>query len=204
MDLTLCDIINRLHNAKELTYLELGVGNGKNFSQTLCKNKTSVDGFKGKDSATFVGTTDEFFAQLDKDTKFDIVFIDACHHYDFVLRDFNNSIAHCNNWIVMHDMIPPTEGHTRPGRCSDGHKLLHHLIEKTNMQIYSMRDPARLGLTFVKMPGIQIAPPSANKDMSYLEFSSWIKTVRLYEENEILDILNYSLKNDSSQSTTKL
>lgn len=194
MDLTLCDIINRLHNATELCYLELGVGNGENFSRTLYKNKTSVDGFKGKHSATFFGTTDEFFAQLDEHAKFDIIFIDACHHYDFVLRDFNNSVKHCDRWIVMHDMIPPTQAHTAKGRCSDGYKLLHHLMEETNMQIYPMRDPARHGLTFVKMPGTRIAPSPANKDMSYLEFSSWIKTARLYDENEMLKILNDDLK----------
>jgi hypothetical protein len=42
----------------------------------------------------------------------------------------------------------------------------------------------------LKLPGTRIAPSPANKDMSYLEFSSWIKTARLYEENEILEILN--------------
>lgn len=194
MDLTLCDIINRVENIRNLTYLELGLGNGLNFANTLCDKKVSVDGFKGKKSATFFGTTDDFFAQLDKDARFDIIFIDACHHYDFVLRDFNNSVKHCDRWIVMHDMIPPTEAHTTKGRCSDGYKLLYHLMEETNMQIYPMRDPARLGLTFIKMPADKIDPSPDNTKISYKEFSYWIFRKRLYEEDEIIKILNDDLK----------
>lgn len=190
MDLTLCDIINRVENIRNLTYLELGLGNGLNFANTLCNKKISVDGFKGKDSATFFGTTDNFFAQLDKDAKFDIIFIDACHHYDFVLKDFNNSIAHCDGWIVMHDMIPPTEAHTTKGRCSDGYKLLPHMMLKTNMNVYPMRDPDRLGLTFVRMPGTILLPGSEDKNLSYQEFSQWISKQRLYNKEEIIQILN--------------
>ena len=184
---TTCDILNLVPDFKNWSYLELGVGNNLNFEAIKCASKMSVDMEK---NAMWKGTTDDYFKQLPIQTKFDVIFIDACHHYEFVLRDFNNSTGHCNKWIIMHDMIPPTEAHTTKGRCSDGYKLLHHMIGKTSMQIYPMLNPSRLGLTFIKMPGTRIAPSPSNKDMTYLEFSSWVKTVRLYEENEIIEILN--------------
>lgn len=190
MDITLYDIVNQIKDAKNLRYLELGVGDGSNFAQTICDYKVSVDAYKGKNAVTNMCTTDDFFSQIPDDLFFDIIFIDACHHYEYVLRDFNNSIKHSSKWIVMHDMIPPTEAHTTRGRCSDGYKLLHHMIEKTNMQIYPMKDPDRLGLTFIKMPGTTIKPAADNRGITYQQFIDWIHSKKLYRKEEILQILN--------------
>jgi len=55
--------------------------------------------------------SDKFFAELNPDVKFDIVFIDGLHISDQVFRDITNSIKHLNKngAIVVHDCNPPTK-----------------------------------------------------------------------------------------------
>ena len=55
--------------------------------------------------------SDDFFESLDKNVKFDLIFIDGLHHYDQVLRDIRNSLKHLNKGgtIVCHDMLPDNE-----------------------------------------------------------------------------------------------
>jgi hypothetical protein len=73
------EIINNLKNIQECSYLELGVRDNINFDKINAQTKMSVD-ING--DAMFNGTTDEYFASLTPDTKFNIVFIDACHDYE--------------------------------------------------------------------------------------------------------------------------
>jgi hypothetical protein len=89
-------IINNIDQIENYSYLELGVNDNINFYQIKCKDKFSVD-MNGQ--AMFTGTTDKFFEEFSKNKKFDIIFIDANHNYDYVLRDFNNSIDHASKWI---------------------------------------------------------------------------------------------------------
>ena len=55
-------------------------------------------------------TSDSYFAALDPDEKFDLVFIDGDHRYDFVKKDFENAIKHIDRgYIVMDDYHLPTK-----------------------------------------------------------------------------------------------
>jgi hypothetical protein len=97
-------------------YLEIGTQNPNgNFNHINIKNKISVEPFPpnglNKEDYSFVGTSDEYFASITEDVKFDIIFIDGLHQYDQVLIDIENSLNHLseNGTIVCHDCLPYTE-----------------------------------------------------------------------------------------------
>jgi len=177
-------IINNLPGIENKTYLELGVNDGVNFDQIRCHLKESVD-ING--NGTFTGTTDQFFERLQKKKNYDIVFIDANHDYDFVVRDFNNSVKCCNEWILMHDMIPPGRKYTKSYKCSDSYKVLYHLLTKTNFEVYPMDE--NFGFTLVKMPATEIVLDDEDKTLMYTTFSNFIKGRKLYNNNEIINML---------------
>ena len=177
-------IINNLKGIEECSYLELGVHNNKNFNAINAKEKQSVD-MNGR--AIFTGTTDEYFAQLDLSVKFDIIFIDANHDYDFVLRDFNNSVDRATKWILLHDMIPPTLEYTSTEKCSDSFKILYFLLKETNFEIYPMNN--NYGFTLIRVPVTKISPNESYKTVSYDEFMNYIKDVKLYSDAEITEML---------------
>lgn len=179
-----CEIINNIPGIEDLSYLELGVYNNVNFDSIVCRTKQSVD-MNGR--AMFTGTTDEFFAQLDKKTRYDIVFIDANHDYEYVLRDFNNSVGICDKWIILHDMVPPDKNHTNTNLCSDGFKVLFYLKNFTNLETYTLDH--NYGLTFVKMPGKKLKPSKENASLSYEIFSVFAKALKQYSYEEMVQIL---------------
>lgn len=178
------EIINNLSNIHNCSYLELGVRDNINFDKIHAKIKMSVD-ING--DAMFNGTTDEYFASLTPESKFDIIFIDACHDYEYVLRDFNNSVDHATQWILIHDMIPPSVKYTAPKFCSDSYKILYYMLKEEQFEIYPMDN--NFGLTLIRMPAKKISPHDYYTTISYDEFSDFIKTVKLYSDDEIIKLL---------------
>ena len=177
-------VINHLPAIDSKTYLELGVFDGKNFELINAKIKESVD---VNGNATFTGTTDEYFKQIDKHKRFDIIFIDANHDHEFVVRDFNNSINHCNEWVLIHDMVPPTKKYTKPSKCSDSYKVLYHLMQDPATEVYTMNE--NFGLSLIKMPGRHIDLRDIDKNLRYENFMEYIKSKKLYNTEEIINIL---------------
>lgn len=177
-------IINNINDIENYSYLELGIYNNVNFNSIKCANKFSVD-MNGK--AMFTGTTDEYFQQLSKDEKFDIIFIDANHDYEYVVRDFNNAVDHATKWILIHDMVPRSAKFTQSKYCSDSFRVLQYLIIETNFEIYTMNN--NFGLTFVKVPASKINPPKQYSQILYDEFVEFINTVKLYSDEEMIKIL---------------
>lgn len=178
-------IINHMPNIENFSYLELGVNDNKNFNEIKCNYKFSVD-MNGK--AMFNGTTDEFFEKLPKHKRFDIIFIDANHDYDYVLRDFNNSINHATTWILLHDMIPKSIKFTRPELCSDSFKILYYMLKETNFNIYPMNN--NFGLTLVKLPAEKIFPADEYRNITYDQFVEFMANRKTYSDEEIIEILN--------------
>jgi len=178
------EIINNLKNIQKCSYLELGVRDNINFDKINAKSKVSVD-ING--AAMFNGTTDEYFASLTTDTKFNIIFIDACHDYEYVLRDFNNSVDRATDWILMHDMVPPSLKHTLPKFCSDSYKILYYMLKEQNFELYPMNN--NFGFTLIRMPANKIYPDESYANTSYAEFSEFIATVKLYSDQEIINLL---------------
>lgn len=178
-------IINHLHGIETKSYLELGVDNGHNISSIHAGDKWSVD-INGR--AHFTGTTDEWFTGPGLNKKFDIIFIDANHDYDYALRDFNHSVHLANEWILVHDMIPPTLEYSKSRYCSDSYKILYHLLKYTSFQVYPMN--TNFGLTLIKMPAGEIYPDESTKNLSWYDFDNWVKGVKLYSEAEIVKIIS--------------
>lgn len=182
-----CQIINYYKNIENSTYLELGVYDNRNFRAIKSLKKVSVDTLVTS-NATFTGTTDEYFEQLNPNISYDFIFIDACHDYAFVLKDYNNSIKHCNKWILIHDMFPPTDEFSLPHRCGDGFKLLYYFYKETNYEVYTMNE--NYGLTLIRMPAGPATPQKIYSDITYLDFVNFIANIKLYNAEEIIDILN--------------
>lgn len=122
MEMYRYDIINRLIASRfptECNYLEIGVRNPADcFDKVLATNKTSVDpGLEfGPNPVDYKMTSDQFFAalnagetKLDKNFKWDVVFIDGLHLAPQIMVDVYNSIHHTadNGIIVLHDCNPP-------------------------------------------------------------------------------------------------
>ena len=106
------DIINHLIDKNNYkSYLEIGVQDySSNCEKIKAEYKIAVDPAP-RNKCDFIGTSDEYFAQLSLETKFDIVFIDGLHLSEQVDKDIENSLKHLNpkGAIVLHDCNPETE-----------------------------------------------------------------------------------------------
>jgi len=177
-------LVNQIVGIEDKTYLELGVWKNKNFARVLCRDKYSVD---VNGNGLFTGTTDDYFSS--KGTwRWDIIYIDANHDFDFVLKDFNNSVLCCNEWIAIHDMIPPSKKYCARHLCSDSFRLLYYLLKETQFQIYPMQD--NYGLTFVRMPAHTVDPPDRYRRVTYEQFTQFVDGLHLYSSSEIAEVLN--------------
>jgi len=107
------DIINTLIKKYDCkTYLEVGVHHRECFDKIECGEKTCVD---PKFPADFFMTSDAFFRHMeDYDRTFDAIFLDGLHTADQIYKDLVNSLKLNPRFIVVHDVNPETEWHTRP------------------------------------------------------------------------------------------
>lgn len=114
------DIINYLIKKHELeSYLEIGVFQGECFNNVRCAVKESVD---PKFPATHQMTSDKFFNNvkskmhaIDELMQYDIVFVDGMHTAEQTYQDIHNAWYITGAYfVVVHDVNPATEWHTRP------------------------------------------------------------------------------------------
>ena len=106
------------------SYLEIGIFDPRsNFDCVLCPDKTGVDP-NVDDPRVAKTTSDRFFAGLDSDSSWDLIFIDGDHRHAQVERDFANALRHLSpeGVIVMHDVDPTDEAAasaTKPSPSAD-------------------------------------------------------------------------------------
>lgn len=105
------EVLNRIAgclNAR--TYLEVGVQEGKVLRFVAVPHKVGVDP-DPTSAATLHRTSDDYFADLDPDVRFDLIFIDGLHLAEQVEKDVENALRHLTpgGVIVLHDCDPPTE-----------------------------------------------------------------------------------------------
>ena len=94
-------------------YLEIGVEGGEAFSNVDCLVKHGVDPYSI--NANFRIPSDEFFAMINDEVLYDIIFVDGLHLEEQAQRDIENAMLHLREGgvIVVHDCNPPTEWHQR-------------------------------------------------------------------------------------------
>ena len=132
------DMINYFCNKFNYNdYLELGLRNvNDTFNNVKCINKISVDINKNC-NPIYCMSTDDFFTNLDSDTKFDIIFIDASHEKSQVMRDFNNSFNHLrdNGTIIMDDINPTSEYLLDQDWCGNAWEVFFELGKRSDLLI---------------------------------------------------------------------
>lgn len=136
------DLLNHLAsiiNAK--SYLEIGVFNtSHNFDHIQIEEKIGVDPAVDADQVIKM-TSDQYFAALNDNFKFDIIFIDGLHHADQVKKDFDNALKFLSQkgFIVLHDCNPHKESITHVPRdngewTGDVYKFASTLSEYPNIE----------------------------------------------------------------------
>lgn len=97
------------------TYLEVGVARGFTLEAVKAPTRTGVDPrpqfslqHLPAGLSVFVGTSDDFFATLDPDETFDLVFLDGLHTYQQTYRDLIHSLHHTTpaGVIMIDDVVP--------------------------------------------------------------------------------------------------
>lgn len=176
MSFSIVPIINSIPNIENYSYLELGVWNGRNHSQILCKDKASVD---VQWEPTFKMTTDSFFEVNDR--RYDIVFVDADHCLKSGLKDYNNATKICDKFIIMHDLYPdnPQQATENGNYAGNVWRLLYHIItRKVPIEYYVCDGDCGMTVFF---------PPFRTFRLEDID-----KTVR-YNELTMLPIQRYSI-----------
>jgi hypothetical protein len=112
------ELINKLIQDNGFkTYLEIGLGDGRNFAKIKCEQKAGVDpnaagvGIMQEFSVAVISEESDYFFKYAADHKFDIIFIDGLHTAEQVERDIVNSWNCLNKGgiILLHDINPPTK-----------------------------------------------------------------------------------------------
>jgi hypothetical protein len=176
-------------------YLEIGVNSGDNISKIVAENIDGVDPVKMHDMTNFVMTSDDFFAQLKPDIKYDIVFIDGLHLHEQVILDVENSLKHLNagGIILLHDCNPTQEIYQVrehvPGHPWNGDvwkAILHFRKTRKDLQICTINTDYGLG---VIVPGEQ----SLYEDITWPNIADY--TYEYFDKNR-LEILNLVTVNE--------
>ena len=154
MSTTAAHVINAISGIERLRYLELGICGGGTFARVRAGEKVGVDHAQYEDGCRvdFLMSTDSFFAGPGRGRRFDVVFIDACHDFPNVFRDFNHSVAALDpgGIVLLHDLVPPDPAHTSPSLCSDAFRLLHLLLTQPRTGLEVVVQAGDYGLTAVR------------------------------------------------------
>jgi hypothetical protein len=94
------------------SYLELGVDSGTTWNQISCDVKVGVDSNPSVQMPfVIISSTDSYFASINKEVEFELIYIDAYHEKNQVKKDFFNSLSHLKRGgvIILHDINPPNK-----------------------------------------------------------------------------------------------
>lgn len=151
-------IKNLCKEFKVKNYLELGV-RGCPVPNAIKDDVEFITGVDTSPVLNFPGTfykatTDEYFNMCRNGTipepTFDMIFIDACHNYEYVKRDFINSLRYVKvgGIVILHDTYPPVEYMTDDKLCSDAYRIVDY-IRKMGLQLLNI--PVSPGLCIIRV-----------------------------------------------------
>ncbi len=136
------------------SYLELGIYDGENFlyvsnGMEVANCVDIVANTKINKEYFYNMTTDDYFSQ--NNSTFDLIYIDACHEYNQVVRDFENAANRLNKngTIILHDTDPVSEEYTDPVYCDDSYRINDYLANNPEYNFVTL--PFGIcGITVVK------------------------------------------------------
>jgi hypothetical protein len=171
---------------REISYLELGIGDGVSFGKIGADKKVSVDMYH---AATFKCKTTEFFAKNTE--KFDVIFIDADHKADAVSVDLREARKICNKYIIVHDCNPSDQSLEASNRCGDGWKAWSQYVIKSGFDAICGDFDFGVGVWSV---GYDVAPENfalVEQKYSALE-ADRVKMLNLVTRSELKERLKIS------------
>ncbi|MDO9107775.1 MAG: class I SAM-dependent methyltransferase [Coriobacteriia bacterium] len=150
-------------------YIELGIYRAELFNKVVPFAGTAVgvdtdprarSHVRKAANARFVlGTTDDLVEELrEQDARISMLFIDADHSCESVLRDFRNylPLVADHGLILMHDTHPGDEQLTQPGWCGDAYRAVQEL--QAEGEGYEMMTiPRSPGLTICRKRDAQLS-----------------------------------------------
>lgn len=148
------------------SYLEIGCAGDDCFRNVQATRKVGVDPVSGGTHRT---TSDEFFRSTRE--RFDVIFIDGCHHHDQVERDVRASLACLNDHglIVMHDCRPPDAHHEDQGACGTAWRAFMHFRSDLSLEAYVGNFDYGVGMIRVQRNSLPISLPRHFSELSYGE-----------------------------------
>lgn len=147
--------------ASPARYLEVGVETGQTFFEVSAAFKTAVDpkflfdretAPRGDSIEYFEIASDNFFCDVRRDFKYDLVFLDGLHTWEQTYRDFCNAllITHERSIILLDDVFP-----------SDVYSCNRDQVEAVMMRQFMTGDPSNAwhGDTYKVIPLIRTFHP---------------------------------------------
>lgn len=119
------DVINRIIKNRKVygfrtKYLEIGYGDGVNYSRIYADSKNVCDPFmtiscKACRDKIKMKSEDYLNTCISQRIRYDVIFIDGSHVYEDIKKDFELAMQAINpdGVIIFHDVNPATEWHTR-------------------------------------------------------------------------------------------
>lgn len=151
-------IANFITAVQAKSYLELGLYHGETITKVANNNPQCLCTGVDMNPLTFLpvfrfyqSTSDDFWKQ-NQDT-YDVIFIDADHSYESVLRDLNKALGCLNahGLILLHDTNPNSVHLIDPGYCGDCFRL-NTRFNDLNLDFVTL-PIAEAGLTILQRKG---------------------------------------------------
>jgi SAM-dependent methyltransferase len=169
-------------NNERTAYLEIGCKVDGTFRLIKADHKVGVDIASG---GTVRMSSDDYFAQNTE--QFDVIFIDGCHHHDFVMRDFVNATKclKLGGFILIHDCNPITRDHEKPDGCGTSWRAFIHIRNRPDVDAIVCAFDHGLSVVRLRPNKHQLAVFTSMEDLTYDDLENnrrvWLN-VQPYEQ----------------------
>jgi len=175
------DIINALlTKTKGRRFLEIGIQHGICGSHVRASHRTGVDPEHSPRAKRHYQSlhrvpSDDFFRDLARDARFDVILVDGLHHAEQVSRDVDNALRHLapGGFIVMHDCNPQNELAQRVPRATgvwngDCWKAMVRLRQRADVDAFTVDTDHGVGIVHRATNQAPLADVPADPDYQTL------------------------------------